>query len=518
MIQGLSTMNALLSIALLSIMLRPGQAHSEEEAARLKHFPTDPFLHYVDDCTEAVIFVVAGSSCNKLRILSEAMRSEVEQTGVRTVTLMMLNRLTDSTAFPRSDRMEALAFATRAGLRGWAPDRNENAWYYYHVDSAKLSYCQFTARGSKELLLSLCRGNREQEKQLRRTILSVLDENSDPIVQPTMNAYIRDSIIVVGSGSALKMRAYNIYTGKQIWDASFVEELFSHALGPGETLATTKLFHSPEIIAAEWCSDSSVICIGTIVSERPDASRGRNAIGKRSFIADIDPRTLTVSWVKRPADISPDMEKISLANAQSRYPLLFTTQCPWSAKGDAVYEQHVLRAVDLETREVSLFVKMDSAYRTLGIEDNIADGLFCTTHDGIWTAQPLSPSIQNEHTGDRLYLDDDWYEGYREKLKGMAEETRWHSGSAFQRQSLYEVPSVIAGLFTTSGQTIAALLYKRDQDGGTNDFLEIYDRHSKRKLLSRMLSPGWSIQMAGDRLLRVELIDDEYVVALYTFE
>lgn len=507
-----------ISIILLLSLCFPEDSTASKASDKYIIIQKDVFEQLYKDRERLAIFVVNGSSCSKCYFAHKRLANKVQNTGTDVIAVIMVNRLVDSVTYADYIDTGEHAFMSRGDIRNWIPERNENAWYFYCADSANLIGGRYLDEGSGEALLTLCRRQLNSKKKVRRMQLSILDETSGPIVKPTFNQYISDSILVVGSDADLVLRAFNAYDGAEVWNSQFSENDFSNALDSNESIAHDRMMFRPGIIAAEWYSDSSVFAVGTIVSSRFNPERGRTAIGVRNFISEIDPRTNRIKWVKSPALINDAIAAMSMYNAQIRYPKLFITQCPWDAKGEAVYESNTLSVVDIASGEVIKTSPLDSAYKILGIEDNIANGYFCSLNGELWTGQPLRPYIRNEATGRKMKLIGRPYHNYYDKLYHMSRKHNLSGMSAYEKYKTYHIESLLSGMYSLGDNHVAIMMYRKDGNGATHEWLDVYDVRAEKMVWSQEMVPGWTIQMGETALMRVELVDNRYVVATYTID
>jgi hypothetical protein len=503
----------LAAFAILATMMNIGEVpflgSPEVVSAPMMAMNTGGFSRYVKDSKEAVIFIKGSGSCEKCSYIAESMRIEVEKRNIHTIYMVVLNRLKDSVAIKYTRGNQSPIYITRSTLHELGSEVREDSWYYYSADAVALQSGSFTDRGSMEMLLSKLHDG----KRLRKKVLSSLDETQSILGQPVFNPYIRDSILVVGSDNELRLDVYNIRTGMRVWHAEFPDSMFVCALSPGERLERDIPMYRPGIWAAEWIDEGRVIFAGRVVSNRHDSVLNRRMIGRRSFIAIIDTASMSCIWKVGQIELDSKIRTRSMTNCQLRYPYLYTSLIPWGVTGEAVYDSYTISRMNLETGETDLFSRLDSVYRILDIEDNVSNGLFCIVEGELWSAQPLSPRINNESTGASIQIAGEHYLDYYAKMRKMARELGGIEGTPLQRYDRYEFESYIKGIYNVGAASIAVL----KGNGAKGERLEIYDVEKRSCIWREDVPPGWTLQGRKNTMIRIELDDNSYKAVEYSF-
>lgn len=500
---------------LLLISYTPSKLYSQASYASASK---ELFAELYGSKQTLVIFVRSGTSCTKCAILAKSMAGAIESYNVPTVDVLMLNRLCDSTAYKDDLNDGRWVYQSRLMHDRWTPNLNEDAWYYYNKDSSDLVFCSLTAPGSKEMLVNLCIQGSIQHMGIKRKKLCILDESDGTLLVPSFNSYIHDSVVVVGSDKSIKLDAFNIYSGKRIWEAAFADSQFTCALYPGEVLERKDMLLSPGMIATEWVNEDTVLIVGSIVSRRYDSVRMAPMIGRRDFISLINSKKNSIIWSTPPRNLNLEIAQISMTNSKLRYPYLYTSQCPWDISEDSIYSINSVRRIHLQTGEFQEMSYIDSTYRILGIGKNLWSGLFCIQNFCMWTCQPLSPYLENQVTHEKLWLTGEWYNGYYRNMINMADLISDFDGSAFQRYKQYNIRSIVAGIFAFGVDCIAVMAYERNEGAKAVEHLYVYSVPNREQVASLALVPGWTMQKEDNSIVRIELSGEQYEVVQYTWE
>jgi hypothetical protein len=479
----------------------------------------DVFSDLYGSYRHLVLLVTGDNSCVKCYFEAGNVQNEIHERGfnIHVINVIVVNRLTDSNAYAGRTYISSPRFVTRESLRGWDSRKNESAWYYYCADSSMLHYGSLLKQGGADALYLIL--SKPGERTLAKVRLSQLDEAGNEIIKPVFNAFIRDSTIVVGSTYGLQLAAHNVHSGKVSWRMTFSDSAFVGILSNIESLASNHPVLQPAILAADCHDDKLVTFVGRIIAMEYDSTNRKIRYGRKYFIAQADMERNTLVWVKSPSSLHPRLSDISFINSQIRYPLLYTTRCPWSIKGDNIYNAPLISITNLHNSSYTQGVVVDSAYRILRIEDNMANGLFCIIDGDLWTSQPHGSTIRNERTGDLIQLEGEYYRDYYLKLEQMAAAAAAdNSLNAFQRYEVYALNSVLTGIYSIGDSCIAVMTYENDSLGATHEWLSVYDLSSKRLKARQRVNSGWTMQFGSDRVMRIELEDGKYVITSYTIE
>ena len=468
---------------------------------------TSSIAAFMAGATEAVFLIKGNGSCEKCSFIAESMRVEAEKRNIKTIYLVVVNRLMDSVQVRYSVISMQPVYITRSTMKRLGPGIKDDSWCYYSRETNEIYSGSFTQAKSLERLISKLNHGR----QLQKRVVSVLDETQQVLAQPIFNPYLRDSILVVGSDNGLRVDAFNIRTGVRFWEAEFPDTLFNCALSTGERFERDLPMYRPGIWAAEWIDGSRIALAGRVVSSRLDSSKNRRMIGRRSFIAIFD--TNSRSWTLRRGQIEMNsrMNTRSMTNCQIRYPFLYTSMIPWNAKGKSLYESSTISRTHIETGEIELFSELDSVYSILQIEDNVSNGYFCILDGEMWTAQPLSPRITNESTGRSVEVSGEYYNKYYLKMQKISAELGEFTGTPLQRYDEYNIESIITGIYGIGVSAIGVMM----GDSAEKDRLEIYDTKSGRCIWRESVPPGWTLQRGNNSIIRIEIDEDRYVVVEY---
>lgn len=476
------------------------------------------FADLYDSNEQMVIIVHSVVNCKKCALKASDISRDLKKKNVTVKNVLILNRLSDSIAYKHYLDVDDYVFRSRSSFHTWDVRFNEDAWYYYHLDSAKLGFCSLTTEDSGKLLYNLCTEAGELQKRLAVNKLAELDESGGALINPNFNPYIRDSIVIAGSDGSLHMDAFNIYSGKRVWKVTLPETLFLAALNDGEVLERDVMLYMPGIIAAEWLGRDTVLAVGRIVSRRYDSIRMAPMIGRRDFISAISVSRNEPYWVRAPRDICSGLSVFTMLGAQSRFPYLYTSQCPWSYRGDSIYLAPTISVTNMISGEMRLSNILDSAYRILDIGDNLGSGYSCVQNGEIWTGQPLRPYFENVETKQKIWLKGNAYDDYYNKLKRMSENLGQRVGTTFQRCQQFRFESVVTGIFSLEKHCIAVMTYETDSANGSGDWLSVYDIRNGGRLVREEVRPGWTLQTDNNELVRVELTEERYEIIQYELE